>query len=410
MKTKEFRHYYKEDGLQSSEFNSNAYFKAADGTLFFGGLNGINAFDPREIHDNPNVPPVKITSIKLFDEPLKTDTAYWNIHSLTLPYMQNSLSFEFAAPEFTNAGNNQYAYTMDGVDNAWIKSGDKRFARYPALPPGQYTFRVKASNSDGVWQQVPTEIQITILPPFWQRLWFRIAIALLLIAGIAGVIYSLQKQKHQRQIRSLELQQKIQLERERISRDLHDNVGTQLSLISNNIEWVAHPLKTITEEEKAEKLQFVNETARDIIATLRETIWALNKHEIPLEEFSDKLKSFVQKQLVMYPEIELNFIERIEQSIILGPSEALNLFRICQEAIANALKYANAAVIDIEIVSGEGKYKVSITDNGRGFDITAVSPAVQNGLENMKHRAQDIDSRLDIQTNSSGTKITVTKK
>jgi signal transduction histidine kinase len=94
---------------------------------------------------------------------------------------------------------------------------------------------------------------------------------------------------------------------------LHDNVGTQLSLISNNIEWVEHPLKAITESEKANKLHFVNQTARDIITTLRETIWALNKEQISIEEFSDKLKAFVQKQLAIYPEIELQFTEHITE-------------------------------------------------------------------------------------------------
>ena len=117
----------------------------------------------------------------------------------------------------------------------------------------------------------------------------------------------------------MELQQKIQLERERISRDLHDNVGTQLSLISNNIEWVAHPLKAISESEKAEKLQFVNDAARDIIATLRETIWALNKEHISLEEFYDKLKAFVQKQMALYPQTILDFSELIDDNVILGP-------------------------------------------------------------------------------------------
>ena len=196
----------------------------------------------------------------------------------------------------------------------------------------------------------------------------------------------------------MELQQKIQKERERISRDLHDNVGTQLSLISNNIEWIEHPLKPMSEKEKLDKLHYVNRISRDIIATLRETIWALNKEQISLEEFSDKLKAFVQKQLVIYPEIELEFNEEIDEPLTLGPSEALNLFRICQEAVANALKYSGAAFINISIENSDGKYRISIEDKGRGFDMSMVDASVQNGLENMRYRSADIGCTLEITT------------
>ncbi len=405
-----FRHYTKEDGLQSNEFNTGAYFKSADGELFFGGINGVNSFKPEDILDNPHAPETKITNITLFDQPLSTDTAYWDIHTLALPYEQNTLGFEFAATEYTNPAKNQYAYMMENLDKDWIYAKDKRFVRYSSLPPGDYVFKVKASNNDGVWQKNPATIRIIIIPPYWQQLWFRIVSLLLFIGCFTGVIMWIQKQKHKKQIRAMELQQTIQQERERISRDLHDNVGTQLSLISNNIEWVTHPLKEIGEKEKNEKLQFANDTARDIIATLRETIWALNKQQIPLEEFSDKLKSFVQKQLSQYPQMALAYNEDISETVILGPSEALNLFRICQEAVANALKYSGANTLTINVQS-RGHYQVGITDNGKGFDINSVDPSVQNGLENMRYRAEDIGCTLAINTApGTGTEIVITKK
>ncbi|RYZ50615.1 MAG: hypothetical protein EOP49_13620, partial [Sphingobacteriales bacterium] len=410
MSSGKFRHYDHTDGVQSNEFNTGAYFKAADGELFFGGINGLNAFAPEEIKDNPTKPEVIITSIKLFDVPLRTDTAHWNIRTLTLPHEQNSLSFEFAALEYTNADKNQYAYMMEGVDEQWINSG-RRFARYAALPPGRYVFKVKASNNDGVWQDKPTEIVINIIPPVWQRLWFRVLSAFFAIGSLAAFITWVQRQKHKRQIRTLELQQKIQLERERISRDLHDAVGTQLSLVSNNIEWVTHPLKDLSETEKTEKLQFANTTARDIIATLRETIWALNKEIITYEGFSDKLKGFIQKQLMLYPHIQLNYTEQLGDGIELGPSEALNLFRICQEVIANSLKYAQASMLDIQLKNEQGKYQVIIVDNGIGFDPESVDTELQNGLENIRYRAGDIDARLKLDSvPGKGTRVAIFKK
>jgi len=409
--TNSFHHYSAEDGLQSNEFNTNAYLKMPNGVMLFGGINGISFFNPEYVKDNPSKPSVRITGIKVLDDPLKTDSAYWNMKTLKLPYDRNSLTIDFTALEFTNPGRNTYAYMMKNLDNKWIKAGEDHRARYPSLPPGEYIFMVKAANNDGVWQDEPATLVITIVPPFWQQWWFRMLYILGSIGVLWGVTSWLQRQRHKRQIRELELQQKIQLERERISRDLHDNVGTQLSLISNNIEWVTHPLKEITEHEKSEKLQFVNDTARGIIATLRETIWALNKEQISLEEFSDKFKAFVQKQMALYPQTDLNYTDQIEEKVILGPSEALNLFRICQEAVANSLKYAEANTLDIRVQTTEGKYRVNIADDGKGFDIAKVDPSVHNGLENMKYRANDIAGKLElVSAVNKGTIVTITKK
>jgi signal transduction histidine kinase/ligand-binding sensor domain-containing protein len=409
--TRSFRNYTSDDGLQSNEFNTGAFFKAADGTLYFGGINGTNGFKPGEIKDNPHVPVIKITDIKVFDRPFKTDSAYWYLHTIRLPYDSNSVSFEFTGIEFTNPRQNRYMYTMEGLDKNWIAADDRRFARYAAIPPGNYTFKVKACNNDGIWQNIPATISIIIVPPFWQQLWFKILLLVAFGSCIAGIILLVQRQRYKRRLRTIELHQKIQIERERISRDLHDNVGTQLSLISNNIDWVQHPLKVISDSEKADKLQFVSDVAKDIIATLRETIWALNKEQISLEEFSDKLKVFVHKQVSLYPSIKLAVNEQIDGSVTLGPSEALNLFRISQEAVANALKYAEAINISVDIIGNEGGYRITINDDGKGFDSREVDPSVQNGLENMRYRADDIGASFEINAaKGRGTAITITKK
>lgn len=184
-----------------------------------------------------------------------------------------------------------------------------------------------------------------------------------------------------------------QRERTRISRDLHDNVGTQLSLISNNIEWITHPLKQLSEEEKNSKLEFVGATAKEVISTLRETIWALNKETITFEEFSDKLKSHVQKQAQLVPSIRTGFSEALGEELQLGPSEALGLFRICQEAVANALKHSGASLLSIRFLAKDGHYEVRISDDGKGFS-GENGVAEHYGLENMKQRAAEIGCSL----------------
>jgi signal transduction histidine kinase len=411
-KEKRFEHFNKEDGLQSTEFNISACYRTKEGELFFGGINGVTAFFPNQIRRNPHAPAVNITNIKVFDEPLKSDSAYWTVRKLVLPYTENSISFEYALPEFSNPQQNQYAYTMENVDGNWIHAGDKRFARYPGLNPGHYVFRVKGANHDGTWSSGPTSVEITIIPPFWKRAWFIVMAIVFFILLSVGIGIYIQKIRQRKAIQALELQHKIQLERERISRDLHDNVGTQLSLISKNIEGVIDPENAISDTERLRNLKNISQTSKEVIFTLRETIWALNREEISLEELSDKLKGFAQKLFGLNRDCTLNFTEELEnESVVLTPSEAIHLFRICQEAITNSLKYANAANMQVRIDSVAGKYQVTIADDGIGFDRSAPKTSVPYGLDNMKYRAEEIQCTFTIETApGKGTRIVIHKK
>ena len=411
-KEKKFIHYDQDDGLQSAEFNASAFFKATDGELFFGGINGVTSFYPREIVSNPNTPAVKITGIKLFDLPLQSDIAYWNIRQLVLPYTENSISFEFSMPEFTNPLKNTYAIMMEGVDNEWINAGDRRFTRYAGLRPGHYVFKVKASNNDRITGNEITSIAITIVPPYWQSTWFRTAMVMLFVFLSIGIGIGIQKIRQKKAIQALELQHKIQMERERISRDLHDNVGTQLSLISKNIEGAIDPSQNISDAERLNNLGAISLTSKEVIFTLRETIWALNKEEISLEELSDKLKAFTQKLFALNRSCILQYTETLtDKNLVLSPSEAIHLFRICQEAITNSLKYANAGAMDISIHSANGRYNINIADDGIGFEPNINKTTAHYGLENMKFRADEIACDFSINTMpGKGTKIIISKK
>jgi len=409
---KKFRYFTKDDGLQGNEFNTGAYFKAADGELFFGGINGTNSFYPQDILDNPYTPPVQVTGIKVFDDPYNAGIPSWQVHNIILPYTNNTLAFEFAMPEFTNTLKNQYACMMEGVDKGWLYLGSKNTERYAGLAPGHYTFKIKAANNDGVWATQLTTISITIVPPYWQRTWFRVLYIILAVCLVVVIANYLQKRKYKQRLAALELQQKIQLERERISRDLHDNVGTQLSLISKNIEDVLHPLKNITEEERIRKVKSAGQRSSEVISTLRETIWALNKEQITLEEFADQLKTFTHKQLEHYDNINVAFNEHPGNcSVIVQPAEVLNLFRICQETIANTVKYAEATQLIITIAATEGKYCIIITDNGKGFNPALVNKNRHYGLQNIQHRAAEIGGAVEITSSpGAGTTTTICKK
>lgn len=186
--TQVFRNFDAGDGLQSNEFNSNAFAKGKQGELYFGGINGLTVFQPEKIVDNPYTPQVVLTSLTQGDQPVSTETSVEMIESVTLQWPQNSLEFDFAALSFNEPGKNQYAYFLEDFDTNWHFIGTKRNGRYTNLPGGEYTLLIKGANSDGVWNATPTRIAVTVIPPFWQTNWFRVSVAALaVVLTVSGV-------------------------------------------------------------------------------------------------------------------------------------------------------------------------------------------------------------------------------
>ncbi|WP_372753865.1 two-component regulator propeller domain-containing protein [Labilibaculum sp.] len=190
--SKKIRNYDIEDGLVNTEFRQNSSFKNEKGVLFFGGTGGYNFFHPDSVKYNPHLPKVALTGFKLFNKEILPDSEdallskpIWLTKSITLNYKQSVISFEFAAFNYTSPSKNQYAYILEGYDKKWNEIGNKHEATYTSLPAGNYVFRVKASNNDGLWNTVGTSLKIKITPPFWERWWFRIMFLGIVFAFIA---------------------------------------------------------------------------------------------------------------------------------------------------------------------------------------------------------------------------------
>jgi PAS domain S-box-containing protein len=187
--TETFRNYDVSDGLQGGEFSESCYFQGPDREMFFGGSNGFNAFFPETIRDDPYVPPVVITSFKIFNKPVPIDAksvltkAISYVDGLTLSYRDNVFSFEFAALSYANSHKNRYRYKLEGFDPGWNEVGSKqRLATYTNLDPGPYVFRVQGSNSDGVWNEEGVSLPLLITPPWWRTNWFRALSAAVVLA------------------------------------------------------------------------------------------------------------------------------------------------------------------------------------------------------------------------------------
>jgi len=185
--TELFNNYNIKDGLQNTEFNGGSYYKSKSGEMFFGGITGFNSFYPDDIIDNKYIPPIVITSFQKFNKPVLFDKPVYELSEINLSYKDYVFSFEFAALDYAAPEKNEYAYIMEGLDDDWIYTGSqRRFATYTTLSPGKYIFRVKGTNSDGVWNDKGASINIIITPPFWQTWWFRtVVILLILIAAFS---------------------------------------------------------------------------------------------------------------------------------------------------------------------------------------------------------------------------------
>ncbi|NIM13447.1 MAG: SpoIIE family protein phosphatase [Candidatus Aminicenantes bacterium] len=248
----EFRNYDVHDGLQSNEFNGRAYYKSSSGEMFFGGVNGFNAFFPEKIKDNPFIPPIVITDFQISNRPVKIakkgetplPKSISETQEIELSHRHNVFSFEFAALSYINPQKNQYAYKMEGFDNDWIYSGTRRFVTYTNLNPGKYVFRVRGSNNDGIWNESGIAVKVVIHPPYWKTIWAYGIYALLLV----GILYAIRRFELQREGAKMELRETelkaramearasaIKAENERKTHELEEARNFQLAMLPETI-------------------------------------------------------------------------------------------------------------------------------------------------------------------------------
>jgi signal transduction histidine kinase len=217
-RTKRFTNYTYKDGLQSNFFaagvrSKGSCFKGEDGTLFFGGDNGFNFFNPNEVKANSYLAPIVITQFKLFDKLVKGAN---ELNEIVLDYDQNYFSFEFSSLSYYNPAKNQYAYMLEGVDKGWVYSGSRHYVGYTNIDPGKYVFRVKGTNSDGVWNEKGTSITILINPPWWRTWWAYAFYGICVIAAIFLLDRYQRKRvinKERERTREKELQQAREIEK-----------------------------------------------------------------------------------------------------------------------------------------------------------------------------------------------------
>ncbi|MEO6818825.1 MAG: triple tyrosine motif-containing protein [Ginsengibacter sp.] len=400
---KNFLQVTREDGLQENEFNTNAMAVANDGEYFYGGVNGGSSFFPAAIKAEDQKLNVIITNIQVNNEEMIGDTAAWNISKISLPYDQNLLSFDFTAMGNSNPGQYVYQYRMMGIDDRWIINKDLQTVRY-FLPPGKYTLQIYASRYFNNNAHPLKEISITIDPPFWKTWWFISGIGLLCLVTMIYIINSFVRRAYQKKLRLLEAEKNMQMERERISRDLHDNIGGYANALLYKSGLLENDQDNDSRDLIISDLRFAS---KEIITSLRETIWALKKTNYSAQDCLIRIRNFIQPFNNYYPFINFKVEGDASEDKDLSHSTALHIVRIIQEAVTNAIKHASSKNIIVTSKVDDKHWVLGVYDDGKGFDAdTYAGIELGNGLLNMKKRSEEADLHLQINsTPGVGTSI-----
>ncbi len=267
----EFTVFEKSDGLQSDEFNIGAYHRSDSGEIFFGGINGLNAFHPSRLEKNPYPPEMVFTRLKLFnvaERPKKGGVLEQDIEEterIVLSPDQNNFTLEFAALHYSQPEKNRYRYLLEGFDKDTVEAGRDRSAHYTNLDPGTYTFKVWGCNSDGVWAQEPAELEILVERPYWATWWFR-GLGLLVLAGSGFGAYRYRVNLIEGQKRKLEMEvrrrtQEVTQQKERIEEqnklleEEKEKVEEQRSLLEEEKNKVDKLLVNLLPEDTANELK-----------------------------------------------------------------------------------------------------------------------------------------------------------
>ena len=407
IKSRTFRNYDIDDGLQSNMFNPGAYFKSANGEIYFGSVSGMNSIFPPVTEERNYIPEVMLVSMTIPDGNKKSEQDISFVSRKELNYTENNLGFKFASTDYYNPVKNRFAYKLEGFDRDWIFSGRDNAAYYSNLDPGNYFFKVKTVNPEGVWSVNEAVLTLIINPPFWKTLWFYVLISVIIISGLV-FIHKYRIRKELRNAAEIEKIKEFEREkmREQASRDYHDELGhklTRISLYSRRINRKLRPAaKGLTED-----LNSIVETSNSLQRGAKDLIWALNPKEDTLYDFAVRLKDF-GNELFENTGIKFNFSgpESGFRNVILSMNSKRHLIYIFKEGMNNILKYACCSEVNLRFSMYGGDLEILLEDNGNGFDINNCPKGY--GLKNIFSRSAQININVNISSSENkGTRITL---
>ena len=406
----EFLSFSKSDGLPSDECSGYepAVSKGPDGRLWFATLNGLAVIDPKRLPRNELPPLVVIESVLADGQqlPLSQDQTG---APLRVPAGTLRLEFHFAALSFTAPEKNRFRFRLASYDDDWSSPASAEVASYTKLPPGAYQFQVRACNNDGVWNNSGASLAIALAPFFWQTAWFR-ALGVFLAAGVVfAYVRSLLARAERRRLAQEAFARQVietqEAERQRIAHELHDGVGQILLLVKNHL--ALGMMKADATSPDLEHFGQASSAASQAIEEVRATAHALRPAELDrlglgkaLESMLDRIGSTTTTRC----SFDLDDVREL-----VGREVEIQLYRIAQEATNNVLKHSKANEVNMELKREARSLRLTVQDDGVGFDPAYAGSKGGFGLSGMAERARLIGGALSVMAApEKGCRLTVT--
>jgi len=308
------------------------------------------------------------------------------------------LEIHYTALDFSAPQQVRFRYQLEGYQSDWTDAGNERVARYPKLPPGHYHFNVIAFNEDGVPNQESRLLEVVVLPQFWQTTWFRIAAVVFILAFTVAVVRYISTQKLQRQLQGHRQREALERERGRIARDLHDQLGanlTQVALLGEMAEADKH-----VPDEVEGHAQQISQTARETTRSLDEIVWAINPANDTLEGLANYCFKYAQEFCALAGIRCRGDAPSEMPHASIPPDVRHNVFLAFKEAVNNVVKHAGATEARIRLRTRDaalktGIFLLEIEDNGKGVTDLAAKQH-RSGMRNMRKRMEDIGGSFEI--------------
>jgi len=391
MKKNIFTLFSQKDGIVRNQFNDGRSYRLRDGRLIFSNPHDFVYFNPQQILSSSTPPDVSITDFKLFNTYLPPDSIL-QLDKITLNHNQNSITVEYAALSFLQKDKMVYYTKMEGIDDDWTRVDRYPVANFTLLPPGNYTFKVRCENADGIQSRHITSLKIYIRPPFWQQGWF----IMICILAVAALIYL----AHRVRVRQLMQMEKV---RGRIARDLHDDMGSTLSTINILSEMARMKVNKDT-AKTSEYISKISDNSNRMMEAMDDIVWSINPMNDSMQRITARMREFATGVLEA-KDIEVAFrVDEKVKDLRLGMESRRDFFLIFKEAVNNIAKYSQCRHASIEVSVEGSRLIMLIKDDGIGFNVENADSG--NGLINMQKRAQSIKGQLNIESIPGlGTKV-----
>jgi signal transduction histidine kinase/ligand-binding sensor domain-containing protein len=395
----------REEGLPSLQGNFGygpGFARSGDGKIWFPTRSGLVAINPEQTQPNHLVPPVLI-------ERVLVDGATANLQGtekISLPPRHRKIEIEFTALSFVAPENVAFRCKLEGWDEGWnaVPRG-QRSVNYTRLPAGEYRLRVLACNNAGIWNETGAALAFTVEQFFWNTWWFRSLAVIFVSATVALAVRQQAKRKYLARLRKLEAEAALQKERARIAKDIHDELGANLTQISLLGKFTQHDL---TQPDKARAhVEKIASIARDGVRSVDEIVWAVNPRNDTLSQLLDYAGQYAVDFLRAADiRCRIDFPEKIPANSL--PADVRHgLFMVVKEALNNAVKHSGAKEILLRAEIFEATLTLNIEDDGRGFD-SPKDNALADGLRNMQQRATELGGVCSIESQPGhGTKVRV---